>query len=106
MRTAVLDGLYVLELSSDEDQLRKLARDAVDMAYRIREVLREDIFLPAFPAGPMRNWWVIARKYWTGNVVPDRKERKFIEINDEACHGAVTEDTPIVLDVGTPHLIP
>ena len=36
LRAAVLDGLYVLELSSDNDQLGKLAQDTMDMAYRIR----------------------------------------------------------------------
>jgi len=36
-RAAVQDALYVLELSSDDDQLKKLARDAADAARNIRE---------------------------------------------------------------------
>jgi len=39
---AALDGLYVLELSSDDHQLRKLARDAVDIAYHIRDADTDD----------------------------------------------------------------
>jgi hypothetical protein len=41
-RAAMLDALYVLELSSDSDQLKKLARSAVDMAHHIREASDED----------------------------------------------------------------
>jgi hypothetical protein len=41
-RAAMLDALYVLELSSDSDQLKKLARSAVDMAHHIRKANNED----------------------------------------------------------------
>jgi len=41
-RAVVLDALYVLELSSDDDQLRKLAREAVDKARNIREADTRD----------------------------------------------------------------
>jgi hypothetical protein len=37
LRGAALDRLYVLELASDNHELRRLARDAVDKAYHIRE---------------------------------------------------------------------
>jgi hypothetical protein len=37
LRKVALEGLFVLELSSDSDQLKKLARRALDMAYKIRE---------------------------------------------------------------------
>jgi len=42
LRAAVLEGLYALELSSDNDQLKKLARRALDMAYNIREAGTSD----------------------------------------------------------------
>jgi len=41
-RAAALDGLYVLELSSDDGQLTKLAREAVDTARNIREADSQD----------------------------------------------------------------
>jgi hypothetical protein len=37
LRAAVLEGLYAIELSSDNDQLKKLAQRALDMAYNIRD---------------------------------------------------------------------
>lgn len=41
-RAAALDGLYVLELSSDDGQLTKLAREAVETARNIREADSQD----------------------------------------------------------------
>lgn len=41
-RAAMLDALYVLELSSDSDELKQLARTAVDMAHHIRESSDQD----------------------------------------------------------------
>lgn len=37
LRAAVLDGLCLLDLSSDDDHLKKLARDALNMAHKIRD---------------------------------------------------------------------
>lgn len=43
LRAAMLDAFYVLELSSsDNDRLRELARNAVEMAYSIREADTSD----------------------------------------------------------------
>jgi len=41
-RAVALDGLYVLELSSDDGQLTKLAREAVDTARTIRYADSQD----------------------------------------------------------------
>jgi hypothetical protein len=76
------------------------ARIGFQMGVLTEEILHEDVFGPAFRSEPMRSWWIAVRKYWSGNLVQDRKERRFVQIIDEEYRKALMKDPQMMLNVG------
>jgi hypothetical protein len=73
-------------------------RMGFQMGVLTEEILREDIFGPAFTHEPMRKWWVAVRKYWRGDLVQGGKERKLTQIIDEEYRKAAAAGPPIMLN--------
>lgn len=61
--------------------------------------LREEALRSAFKGEPMRKWWTVAGKYWTGNPQPNRRARKFARIAEEEYNRALKTGPPIVRTV-------
>jgi hypothetical protein len=74
------------------------ARIGFQMGIITEASLRGDILGPAFESGPMREWWIGARRHWS--VLEDRKERRLAQIIDEEYSKAVMAGPPKVLNIG------
>ena len=70
------------------------------------EILRDDIFGPAFRNEPMRRWWIYSRRLWSGDLIRGRLERKFVEIIEEEYNKAVSERPSIKSSAEAPSLNP
>ena len=75
------------------------ARLGFQIGVLTEEILRDDIFGPAFRSEPMRTWWVFARESWSGNLVQGRRERRFVQIIDDEYRRAVTAGPSAALNV-------
>ena len=82
------------------------ARMGFEAGVLTEELLHDDIFAPAFKSEPMRKWWTHARKYWRGNLIQGRKDRKFVQIIDEEYSKAEKEGPAIVpsAEDGAPYI--
>lgn len=78
------------------------ARVGFQMGVLSEDILHDDIFGPAFRNEPIRKWWVAVRKVWSDDLVPDRRERRFVQIIDEEYRKALIEDRPIALKAVDP----
>ena len=83
------------------------ARMGFEAGVLTEELLHDDIFAPAFKSEPMRKWWTRARKYWSGNLIQGRKDRKFVQIIDEEYRKAEKEGPAIVpsAEDGAPYIV-
>jgi Family of unknown function (DUF6082) len=70
------------------------------------EILHDDIFGPAFQNEPMRKWWTYSRRFWSGDLIQGRLERKFVKIIEEEYSKAVLERPSIASSGETPSLDP
>jgi hypothetical protein len=72
----------------------------LEMGYQMNIIteadLREEGLRSPFRGEPMRKWWTVAGKYWTGNPKPNRRARKFARIAEEEYNRAVETGPPIV----------
>lgn len=59
------------------------ARTGFEAGVLTEELLHDDVFAPAFKSESMRKWWIRARKYWSGNLIQGRKDRRFVQIIDD-----------------------
>ena len=69
-----------------------------EMGVITEDILRDDFFGPAFEGEPMREWWAVARKYWSGSYIQNRRQRKLVRIIDDEYRKAIIAGPPIVLN--------
>jgi hypothetical protein len=74
------------------------ARMGFEAGVLTEELLHDDIFGPAFGNEPMRKWWIRARKYWSGDLIQGRKDRKFVQIVDQEYRKALKVPPAIILN--------